>query len=118
MGGVTLGIALEGKAGEVEGGVEKLLHRGRNLVQERPGGGEQQETVAGAECAGGAMAATERFKQLQLPCSEQSPSFVHRDARARLHMSHARVRMHMSRDVHAYKRVHGAVNAVFMRHPR
>ena len=64
------------------------------------------------------MAATERFKQLQLPCSEQSPSFVHTDARARLHMSHARVRMHMSRDVHAYKRVHGAVNAVFVRHPR
>ena len=39
MGGVTLGIALEGKAGEVEGGVEQLLHRGRNLVQERPARG-------------------------------------------------------------------------------
>jgi hypothetical protein len=35
-----LGIALEGKAGEVEGRVEHLLHRGRNLVQERPAPGE------------------------------------------------------------------------------
>ena len=39
-GGVTLGIALESKAREVERGVEELLHRGRNLVQERPAPGE------------------------------------------------------------------------------